>query len=46
MQSTAGVTVAAALLIANELWGFYAPAGVRDEEVKAARADAPRGDAL
>ncbi|EJD44029.1 nonribosomal peptide synthetase 12 [Auricularia subglabra TFB-10046 SS5] len=38
MESTSGVTVAAAMLIANELWGFYAPAGVKEEDVKAATA--------
>ncbi|RDB22102.1 Linear gramicidin synthase subunit C [Hypsizygus marmoreus] len=36
METTPGVKVAAAILIEGELWGFYAPAAVSVEDVKAA----------
>ncbi|KAG5636713.1 hypothetical protein H0H81_007109 [Sphagnurus paluster] len=36
METTPGVKVATAILIAGELWGFYAPKSVPEEDVKAA----------
>ncbi|KAF8077658.1 nonribosomal peptide synthetase 12 [Lyophyllum atratum] len=36
MESTAGVKVATAILIAGELWGFFSPKSVSEEDVKAA----------
>lgn len=36
LQTTAGVKVATAILIAGELWGFFSPKSVSEEDVKAA----------
>ncbi|KAG6852173.1 hypothetical protein C0991_002473 [Blastosporella zonata] len=36
METTAGVKVATAILIAGELWGFYTPKSVSGDDVKAA----------
>ncbi|KAG5650400.1 hypothetical protein H0H81_012379 [Sphagnurus paluster] len=38
METTSGVKVATAILIDSELWGFFAPANIPVDEVKAATA--------
>ncbi|KAG6854584.1 hypothetical protein C0991_004920 [Blastosporella zonata] len=38
METTPGVKVATAILIKGELWGFFAPANVKIDDVKAATA--------